>query len=163
MLQHVNQPHDNQPDNQPPFSPRSDDELLDAYSHAMSSAVSIIAPSVVHIAARLPSAPNTPSRGGSGSGFLFTPDGLLLTNSHVVHNAVEFQITLHDGTTTSAQLIGDDPDTDLAVLRIETMAQSRSRPHRRDDTTSPSLAPRRRRNLTPVRIDAMAQSRCHLH
>lgn len=102
--------------------PSSDAALLDAYSAAVVAAVEAVAPSVVHLAVELRGAPRgrrSPSPRGSGSGFVFTPDGFVLTNSHVVHGAAAIHCTLADGTTTSAELVGDDPETDLAVLRIE--------------------------------------------
>lgn len=118
MLEFIHNPSDSDPIHTP--AELSDGQLLDAYSHSMISAVKTISPSVVHIQARNNSRDNGQGpRGGSGSGFIFTPDGLVLTNSHVVHQATELKVTLADGQTTDAKIVGDDPDTDLAVIRLE--------------------------------------------
>src|SRR6201987_1728519 len=95
----------------------NDGQLLDAYSETVSGAVANVASAVVKIQIKNPSLGR---RGeGGGSGFIIAPDGFILTNSHVVPGSQSIEVTLHDTRTFSAALIGDDPDTDLAVIRID--------------------------------------------
>ena len=126
--------------------PVEDTELLDAYSRAVVHAAEKVSPSVVFIAVqqRVENRRRDPRMPqeilGSGSGFIYTPDGYILTNSHVVHNATKIEVMLSDGRSYAAERIGDDPDTDLAVIRID----------------APNLAPIALGDSQPIKVGQLA-------
>ncbi len=120
--------------------PVSDAPLLDAYSNAVVDAADEVSPAVVKIDVRKNGAARGREGGGSGSGFIITPDGFILTNSHVVHGADKVEVTLADGRRPDAHVIGSDPDTDLAVVRIY----------------APNLKPVRLANSEQVRVGQLA-------
>jgi S1-C subfamily serine protease len=96
--------------------------LLDAYSRAVVDAAETVGPAVLHLQVEAAN-----GRGGAGSGVVFTPDGYVLTNSHVAGSAKHLLATFPDGRTMGASLVGDDPDTDLAVLRLDGEAPAYAR------------------------------------
>jgi len=104
-----------------------DESTLDAYSRSVIRASEKASPAVVNIEVQLKPGqtpardimPGAPDQSGSGSGFIFTPDGFIFTNSHVVHHSAKLMVTLSDGRRVQADLVGDDPETDLAVIRID--------------------------------------------
>src|SRR6266404_283688 len=100
--------------------PASDHELLDSYSRTVSGVVGKVGPTVVNIRTSHinRSSRNGSESGGTGSGFVIAPDGFILTNSHVVHGASRLEVRLADGRQFEASLVGEDPETDLAVIRI---------------------------------------------
>ena len=100
----------------PDLVPPDDRDLLDAYSRAVIDVVDRIGPAVVRLDVR---ARSDSSRGGSGSGVVVAPDGLVLTNSHVVGGASRVNVTTIDGRVLPARVVGDDPDTDLALVRAD--------------------------------------------
>jgi S1-C subfamily serine protease len=114
----LDQPHAG-PDGYDAGPPHADRALLDAYSQAVASSVSSVAPAVAHVAIeRARGKGQRRAATGSGSGFLITPDGYLVTNSHVASGAAAIEVTFADGHTANATIVGDDPDSDLAVLQV---------------------------------------------
>ena len=96
--------------------PGEDQALLDAYSRAVIDVVERVGPAVVRLDVK---AGGGPPRGGTGSGVVVAPDGLVLTNSHVVGAANEVKVSTVEGRSLSARVVGDDPDTDLALVRVD--------------------------------------------
>ena len=94
-----------------------DIDLLDAYSRTVTGVAEAVTPAVVAIHTRRASARGS-SGGGSASGFVFTPDGLILTNSHVVHAASALRVATVRGEEFDADLVGEDPHTDTALIRV---------------------------------------------
>ncbi len=99
---------------------KSNIELLDAYSRAVTTVVDAIGPAVVSISTGTRQESAGSEAGGEGSGVIFTPDGYVLTNDHVVHGSTKLTVSLTDGTSLAASVIGTDPATDLAVIRAYT-------------------------------------------
>src|SRR4029077_20319322 len=107
-----------------PEVPVEDQALLDAYSRAVIDVVDRVGPAVVGLTIHAGEASGRPRGGGTGSGVVVAPDGLILTNSHVAgagstaSASARIEVTTPDGQHLTARLVGDDPDTDLALLRI---------------------------------------------
>ncbi|HUA66363.1 MAG TPA: trypsin-like peptidase domain-containing protein [Alphaproteobacteria bacterium] len=115
---------------EPPVQPPliDDSELLDSYSRTVTNVVGRVGPSVVNIRVHKTKTASRDGRpgqdsGGSGSGFIIAPDGFILTNSHVVHGAEKMEVTLADGQIFTATPVGEDPEADLAVIRINAAQQ----------------------------------------
>jgi S1-C subfamily serine protease len=102
----------------PPTDP-SEVDLLDAYSRAVTKVVDAVGPAVVSISGRGEQHGAEPEQTGAGSGVIIAPDGYVLTNDHVVHHAKRLTVTLTDGTSFGASVVGKDPATDLAVIRAD--------------------------------------------
>jgi S1-C subfamily serine protease len=101
-----------------------DRELLDAYSRAVIQVVEQVGPAVVAVNVEKQAAPRAPGGEGAGSGVLITPDGFVLTNNHVVESGQHLTVTTTEGKSFEASLIGADPATDLAVIRIPQLGGS---------------------------------------
>ncbi len=100
----------------PPAIPPEDEALLDAYSRAVIDVVDRVGPAVVRLDVKTG---GDRRHGGTGSGVIVAPDGLVLTNSHVVDGAARVNVTTVEGRSLVARVVGDDPDTDLALVRVD--------------------------------------------
>lgn len=111
------------PSTTPAFQPADDADLLDSYSRTVSGVARHVSKAVAHLNVKKPNVkqrngqPQNPN-GGTGSGFLISTDGYLVTNSHVINGAENIEVTLPDGRSFAAEVVGDDPATDLAVIKI---------------------------------------------
>ena len=103
---------------------QADVAMLDAYSSAVTSVADTVGPAVVSISVGRSASANAKNIDGTGSGVVFTPDGYILTNSHVVNKAKRLRVSFSDGTSEEADLIGADPATDLAVVRVSSSGLS---------------------------------------
>jgi S1-C subfamily serine protease len=97
-----------------------DQMLLDAYSNAVIAATGMVSPSVVNIKSYRSSGSSWQGTAGGGSGFVVSPEGYIVTNSHVAENSTRLEVEMQDGDVLLADIVGLDPHTDLAVLKIYT-------------------------------------------
>src|SRR5882757_5839367 len=97
---------------------QDDKHLLDAYSNAVIDVVDTVGPAVVQIYVQKSHAQDPNGQQGMGSGFIVTPDGFVVTNNHVVQNALEIKVMTTTGQTFDGQIVGTDPATDIALLRL---------------------------------------------
>ena len=133
--------HDLDSPHERPVVADNDAGLLDAYSHAVTSVADKVGPAVVRVETRAANG----RTGGVGSGVVIAPDGLVLTNSHVVEGAKELRLTDPEGRSMDARVIGEDPDTDLALVRAGAARNlvSASSPNSRASMACPSASMRR--------------------
>jgi Trypsin-like serine proteases, typically periplasmic, contain C-terminal PDZ domain len=119
MLDFTQDTFDDDPSSHPTKQAAADDRvLLDAYSNAVIGVTEQVGPAVVRVETGS-KAPNSRERGGLGSGIVISPDGLVLTNNHVVGSSKQIRLRDHEGVVTDARVLGVDPDTDLALLRAD--------------------------------------------
>ena len=119
MLDFTQDTFDDEPSSHRSKQAAADDRvLLDAYSNAVIGVTEQVGPAVVRVETGS-KAPNSRERGGLGSGIVISPDGLVLTNNHVVGSSKQIRLRDHEGVVTDARVLGVDPDTDLALLRAD--------------------------------------------